>query len=146
MPRRLSRHHTAILAFLAASMMLLSCSNDGNTDEGADANESSLTTREISAGEVDVTATPTHISESGATFEIAFDTHSVELVAELPGDASLTVNGTEWPARAWDGDGPGGHHREGTLGFGAGGEPAGTARLSINGLPEDVEFAWNLPA
>ncbi|HEX7165531.1 MAG TPA: hypothetical protein VF230_00990 [Acidimicrobiales bacterium] len=73
-----------------------------------------------------------------------FDTHSVELDLDVAASARLVVDGTPWTAPVWDGTGPSGHHREGTLRFTATGDSTGTAELTIAGLPELVRVTWDL--
>lgn len=93
--------------------------------------------------DVDVKIGPRQLDDQGAVFTITLDTHFVELSADVT-RASLAVGDTEWPVEGWSGDGPGGHHREGELRFRAGGPAAGTATLTIPGLPEPVEVTWDL--
>lgn len=51
-------------------------------------------------------------------FEIQFDTHTMPLDQDLLKVVSLSAgSGEEQAPTVWDGDPPGGHHREGFLGF-----------------------------
>lgn len=71
-------------------------------------------------GEVIVTVTPGNVSSKAETwsFDVLLDTHSVELNEDMVSVAVLTDNnGEQYRATGWRGDGPGGHHREGTLLF-----------------------------
>jgi hypothetical protein len=77
----------------------------------------------------------------GAVLDVALDTHSEELSMDLD-SAQLQVDGITWPITGWDGDGPGGHHREGELRFEAAGPVAGTARLALGGFGEPVDVDW----
>ena len=104
----------------------------------------SLAERKVVAGEVTVTIQPVRIAQDGAEFKIVLDTHSVELDLDVAGAARLVVDGTEWRGATWDGAGPGGHHREGTLRFSAGGPPAGDAVLTISGLDRPTAARWTL--
>lgn len=82
-----------------------------------------------------------HHLPHGAIFKITLDTHSVDLSTDLTKSASLDVGGVAWTVSGWSGDGPGGHHREGTLAFTPGGPAAGAVRLVI-ALPHPVDVAW----
>ena len=100
-----------------------------------------LETRTVSSRDVDVKIEPRQLDAQGAVFAITLDTHSVELSMELTA-AEFEVGGIPWPVAGWDGDGPGGHHREGTLRFDAAGPAAGTVRLVLSDFPEPVEVTW----
>ena len=105
-----------------------------------------LPARTVTAGAVTVKVTPARLDASGAEFAVSFDTHSVELDLDVARSARLEVDGVAWSPPAWSGDGPSGHHRQGTLRFPAGGPAAGTARLVISGLPAPAEASWDLAA
>ncbi|MDX8034846.1 hypothetical protein SK803_31910 [Lentzea sp. BCCO 10_0856] len=104
-----------------------------------------LGTRTVQAGDVEVTMTALALDGSGAVFKIVLDTHTVELDLDLAASAELTVNGAVADGAVWEGQGPGGHHREGTLRF-ATPVPAGTTvDLRVIGLPQDVTGTWSAP-
>ena len=103
-----------------------------------------LGTRTVKAGAVDVTMTALTLDQSGATFKIQFDTHSVELSLD-PATAVMTVNGTQAGKATWDGSGPGGHHREGTLRFTAPVPSGAAVDLRVTGLPQDATATWTAP-
>ncbi len=75
-------------------------------------------TKEQTGGEVTVSATPITLrSGFPASFDIAFETHTVDLDFDVETIARLTDElGTRY-APHWQGSGPGGHHRKGTLVF-----------------------------
>ena len=125
---------------LGLGVALVACSGDEPPTAAA-----GFDTRTIEAGEVTVAITPTRVDSATATFEIAFDTHSVDLDFDVAGGAALTVDGATWTNATWEGDGPGGHHRSGTLTFTSAGEPAGEATVTIDGLPDPVTTTWTLP-
>jgi hypothetical protein len=110
----------------------------------ATANARRLPTRTIEAGEVTVELTPTRVDEDVAIVEIVLDTHSTELDMNLRRASSLTVDRVTWPTTRYRGDGPGGHHREGTLRFRAAGPPDGELELRVRGLPERIVATWQL--
>ena len=104
----------------------------------------SLPSRTVAAGAVTVKIDARQLDAAGAVFKVSFDTHSVDLDQDMTRQARLTVGTTPWPVIGWSGDGPGGHHREGELRFGGGGPAAGTATLSIEGLPQPATVTWDL--
>ena len=127
---------------LGAALLLAACSGEAERDTPA--LRAGFASRTVEAGEVTVKLTPQRIDADGATFEIVFDTHTVDLDFDVAANARLLVDGTVWRGATWEGPGPGGHHREGTLGFTAAGEATGTAQLSIDGLPRPVRATWEL--
>ena len=141
MRRRLIPFALAAIVAGAAVVTLVATRGGDSADDTA---SSPFETRTQEAGEVTVEATLREVDETGAAAAIVFDTHAVELDLDVAGGAVLTVSGTAWPTEAWDGEGPGGHHREGELRFTAGGPPEGEAVLTIAGLSEPVTFRWQL--
>ena len=138
---RLTILAVVVIAVVAIALVLLRDSG-GGTDTTA----SGFDERTATAGAVTVKVQPLRVDADGAVLRIVLDTHSVPLDADLVASARLDVGGTRWRATTWDGDGPGGHHREGELRFAAGGPPGGTARLRLSGLPYPVNLSWTLGA
>lgn len=117
---------------LALALFLTACG--GRTEEPApsiplsdnnDAEKSMVSTGRSYAtmvdeqGTVSVTVTPVELSEtvSALRFEVALNTHSVELDMDLAELATLsTDNGQVVPASLWDAE-TGGHHVSGILSF-----------------------------
>ncbi len=98
---------------------------------------------------VTVEVTPLNLPQGGTSldFEVAFNTHSVELAFD-PAKISVLRDdqGHEYPALAWKGGGPTGHHRSGTLRFKVFDHPTKFVEVVIRdvaGVPERV-FRWNL--
>jgi hypothetical protein len=98
---------------------------------------------------VTVRAKPVDIGESAKswTFEIALDTHSQDLADDFRRSAVLIdANGKPHAPLAWDGAGPGGHHRAGVLRF----EPITPLpavlelRIQRPGEPAPRSFRWSL--
>jgi hypothetical protein len=98
---------------------------------------------------VTVEVTPLNLPQGGSSldFEVVFNTHSVDLgfdpvaISVLRDDA-----GQEYPALEWQGDGPGGHHRSGTLRFkvpNAASDSVAVVIRDVADVPERV-FRWNL--
>jgi hypothetical protein len=103
-----------------------------------------LSTRTITAGEVVITIEPVRIDGDTARFNVAMETHSDELSADLAVASVLEVGGVEWIRATWSGDPPGGHHRQGELSFTAVGPAAGSVVLSIDGFSSPVRATWTL--
>lgn len=99
----------------------------------------------VQAGPVEARMTPLTVDRSGAVFALVLDTHTVPLDLDLPGAAQLRINGDLAGAPKWDGPGPGGHHREGTLWFTTPIPPGATVELRITGLPQDATATWTAP-
>jgi heat shock protein HslJ len=134
------RRLTPLLAASALAIVLAACGSDDPP-----AALDGLDTRTVTVGEVEVTITPTRLEDTGASFTVAFDTHSVDLDLDIADTATLTVDGQAWTDPSWNGPGPGGHHREGTLTFTAAGRATGDAVLTIEGLDEPATARWALP-
>ena len=77
--------------------------------------------RSASSGKIEVTAQPVTVSTESATFRLVFDTHAGSLDFEPTEIVTLRMAGASLPASTWEGPGPGGHHRDGTVTFDAGG-------------------------
>ena len=138
MPRRLST--ALLLATLAVTLVACSSSTPSVTAPPA------LEPRTVAAGSVTVKVTPQRIDDQGAVFALVFDTHSGALSLDVVASTTLTVDGKPWPTTSWTGDGPGGHHRVGTLNFTSNGPPRGDVELSIANLPQGVNVSWTLDA
>lgn len=139
--RRRSLTLVVVVLIAALGALYLAVRSPEGASRGGEQAGSGLDVQQVEAGEVDVTIDPVELDDEGAAFEITFDTHSVELDADVM-RATLVVAGSEWPVMNWNGDGPGGHHREGTLRFRAMGPPKGEAVLALAGLPGPVEVRW----
>ena len=104
-----------------------------------------VATRVVEAGGVLVSIEPVRVDDTGAVFDVAFETHTVDLDLDVVASASLEVDGRPWTNPTWDGSPQGGHHREGRLSFDPSGSAAGDVVLTIHGLPEPVVVSWELP-
>lgn len=118
--------------------VLLTLTGCATTDSTAPASAE----RSVEVVGVTVAATAERIDPTGAVIRLSLDTHTTPLTMDLPAAAHLTVGGQEWPARAWNGTGPGGHHRSGTLEFTPAGPAASPVRLVIDGLGAPAELVW----
>lgn len=109
-------------------------------------------TQQVDGGDV-VVAVAWGGREAGAVFDVALDSHSVELDGiDLLDTAILRIDGKEYRATAWEAP-KGGHHRAGALTFPAtdsAGQPLLGPEISaveliirdVAGVPERV-FRWN---
>jgi len=90
--------------------------------EGGDAGRAPAAgpSRTARAAEIEISVTPMRVDASAAVFEVVFDTHSTDL--DFDPTEVVTLDGAGGAVRpaTWDGDGPGGHHREGELRFDTG--------------------------
>ena len=89
-----------------------------------------------SQGGVTVTVTPTELGRSAKVwvFKVVLDTHTQDLSDDLTAISVLTAQGRQARPLAWEGAGPGGHHRQGLLNFAA-----------FEPLPDAVELRIQRP-
>jgi hypothetical protein len=101
-----------------------------------------------SGGRVTIEVAPLALSEDVWEFKVALNTHSVDLSFDLTEVSRLRCDrGQEFEAVAWDGSGPGGHHRSGVLQFAALDHPTSALEIVIRDVakvPERV-FRWDVP-
>lgn len=128
--------HTMLACLLATAIALPAAAAD-------------LGAQKSSAGGVTIAVTPQNISGDIKTwtFKVALDTHSQDLSDDLV-KSSLLLDGTggRYAPVAWDGAGPGGHHREGTLRFNAISPRPASVELQIQrpGESKPRSFRWQL--
>ncbi|MFN8034105.1 MAG: hypothetical protein U0Q47_12525 [Mycobacterium sp.] len=89
---------------------------------------------------IEVYVTPITVANDRVAFQVALDTHTGSLDADLQTSTLTTDAGTAGSA-AWSGAAPGGHHREGELSFTVAGTPT-QFTLDLGGLPAPVQFSW----
>lgn len=105
-----------------AVILRVSKRNNGNPAESGlnrtgIAATSELETQTNDEGGVSVAVTPKNLSEG--IFEVGLNTHSVDLDIDLTKNSVIIdEKGKEYTAISWEGDGSGGHHRQGFLRFG----------------------------
>lgn len=109
--------------------------------------QSSYETKENEGGNVTVSITPLFLKPGlPASFDMAFETHSVDLLFDVVSIATLTDNTETLYTPLWDGSPPGGHHRKGTLRFIPDLSTATTLTLTfrdIAGIPART-FSWEV--
>lgn len=128
----LSAVFVSLLALLSAGAMAKELAQQSSQQQG-----------------VTVRAKPLGIAAdaNGWTFEIVLETHSQDLTDDLVRTVALIDDsGRRHTALAWDGPGPGGHHRKGLLRFAAV-KPMPSAielRLQRPGETAPRTFRWQL--
>lgn len=142
--RALNRRLGVALVFAVTLVTLLAGCGGGSAKTSAAAAGTALATRTVKAGPVQVRVTPRVVDASGAQFAVELDNHEIDLKGDYAVASTLTVAGKPWPDGRWSGDGPGGHHRSGTLRFAAGGPATGPVELRLTGLPAPVTLRWTL--
>ena len=99
------------------------------------------------AGRVVIDVTPLTLSGDDWHFDVALNTHSVSLDFDLTEVSVLRCDqGQEYAPAAWEGDGPGGHHRSGVLKFASLDHPTSFVEIVVRdvAVPERV-FRWEMP-
>lgn len=101
------------------------------------------------AGGVTVKVTPRSLAKDAAVWEFAvvLETHSVDLADDLVRSSVLIDSqGQRHAPLAWEGAGPGGHHRTGVLKFKPLAQAAGPVVLQMSGVGGVAErtFRWQL--
>lgn len=108
-----------------------------------------LAAQTSAAGGVSVKVTPGRLAPPAATwdFEVVFDTHTVVLAGDPAQFTELVdARGRVHAPLRWDGDPPGGHHREGVLRFRPPEARSGAIELrmsGVGGVPVR-SFRWEL--
>jgi len=145
----------SVLAILAA-LALAACGGAASTPAQSNAlasepktNSTGFWTKSNEGGAVTVEVTPTALQVGKPlTFEIAMNTHSVDLSDDMTRIVILRDDaGKEYTPTAWEGGEAGGHHRSGTLTFAAPTSKPKYVVLVVKGLaqvPERV-FRWDVP-
>ncbi len=106
-----------------------------------------LPSQSTSQAGVTVKATPRNLSGGAWEFEVVFDTHSQDLKDDLVKSAKLVADGgASYAPTAWQGDPPGGHHRQGVLRFKPIAPQPQAIELQIQrvGEPAARSFRWQL--
>ena len=108
----------------------------------------SYETKQNEGGNVTVSVTPLRLKDGfPASFDVAFETHSVDLTFDVEQIATLADETGTTYTPVWDGSPPGGHHRSGTLRFTPDLTDPATVMLTfsdIAGVPSRT-FTWVYP-
>ncbi len=140
-----------IIVFLTVAGLTAACSMTANQPGVAQAqsNAPTFTMQSNNEQAVGVDVTPLNLPQGGPSldFEVAFNTHSVDLSFDPAAISVLRDDaGREYPAIAWEGAGPGGHHRSGVLRFKVPDYATDFIEVvmhDVAGVPERV-FHWSL--
>ena len=133
----------AVAIFISASFE--SKKKESNTQVLPTKEVDKLATKTDDSGQVFVDAKPLKTEGKNLQFEITVTTHSVDLSEDLSSVSKLIVDGLEATPIRWDGDPPGGHHREGTLLFEGNFINPKSVKLIIESIGgEKKEFEWEL--
>ncbi len=149
-----------MILFALAGLALAACSsptvanrtpavpvNAATTDTAPAAEDLSRTSNEAS---VTVVVTPSNLEDKSAAtldFDVAMNTHSVDLGYDLTTIATLSSDtGEKVQPIKWDGPAGGGHHREGTLSFPQLKQRGQTLTLTLRGIADVPErtFTWKV--
>jgi hypothetical protein len=108
-----------------------------------------LATQKNSVRGVTVAVTPSNLDAGAKSwdFKVVLDTHSGDLSDDLMKTAALVdAAGKRYAPVAWDGAGPGGHHREGVLRFKPISPRPASVELQITRAGETAprSFRWQL--
>ncbi|HSA88754.1 MAG TPA: hypothetical protein VLF42_02530 [Burkholderiales bacterium] len=115
----------------------------------AGAAQAQFATQRSSANGVTVAVTPINLAAGAKSwdFTVVLDTHSQDLSDDLVKSAVLLDDkGNQFKALAWEGAGPGGHHRKGVLKFNPVAPPPQALELRISrpGEAKARIFRWGL--
>lgn len=113
------------------------------------AEQEKTATKTTTIDDVMYKVTPKNLSRSSSSwdFEIVLDTHAGSLDQDLQSQVHLTdEKDREYPVAKWEGDPPGGHHREGVLKFESLGSDVASITLKINPGENTAEtsFTWEV--
>jgi hypothetical protein len=91
---------------------------EANVPEAVSAPKLSLVPANATAGAVSISVTPRANSDpSTISFDVALNTHTVELDFDLAEHTTLTIGAARYAPTSWEPNTPGGHHVSGTLTF-----------------------------
>ena len=121
--------------------------SEGKTGQAIDTTQSQWEKQTDEQPPVIIAVTPLEFGKDFQTwkFQITFDTHSGSLDQDPLQTTVLTDDaGTTYKPVAWEGSGPGGHHREGILTFGAISPMPSFVELKIKNVGGILErsFRW----
>lgn len=108
-----------------------------------------LQTQTLTDGNVTYKVTPKDLTTSATTwdFDVTLDTHTGSLDQDMVTTFRLVDNkGKEYRATKWEGDPPGGHHREGLLKFSPLTSRPAFIELTVQTTDntKEISLRWNL--
>ncbi|MFA5802725.1 MAG: hypothetical protein WC911_09670 [Thermoleophilia bacterium] len=136
------------IGLIAMSLVLISCGDESKEQENTGTG-SGYISQTSTAGDITVTATPGNLGEDASTwsFNITMDAGNGDLGEDMLQAAVIVgTDGTETGPTAWEGDGPGGLHRQGVLKFDSLKPMPKSITLKIRGVGGIGErsFSWIL--
>lgn len=133
-----------VSAFFLLAVIAVFAGCGGNSQVQTSGSGLAEQTRE--GGGVTVSATPQSLGEGEPwSFQVVFDTHTVELSQDPAQISVLIADGKEYVPLAWEGDPSGGHHRAGILKFPAVSPRPKNVELTIKEVGgADRSFSWTL--
>ncbi|PIR86813.1 MAG: hypothetical protein COU11_03865 [Candidatus Harrisonbacteria bacterium CG10_big_fil_rev_8_21_14_0_10_49_15] len=127
-----------VAAFVVAEMRAV-------VEPGSIGSSESLPTFSRTHDGITIQATPILVGAGQVDFTIEMDTHDGSLDIDVPASAKLVVDSDSvYQSLSWQGDSPGGHHRQGTLSFAVDGPPVMSLVLTINNASNTFDFPWTL--
>lgn len=133
------------LPLLALAFLLSSCSSQSAASSLTPTPAGGLQTQKNEQGGVTFEVQPFVEAGKEIAFSIVMDTHSVALDYDMVAVSSLEDDrGNRYAPLRWEGMGPGGHHRSGTLFFPSMNEGISSFELTIaDGVPTRA-FRWQI--
>jgi hypothetical protein len=123
-------------------------SRSSSTDAGSNP-AAAFKTLTVEGGSVSVAVTPIDLKQGApADFEIAMNTHSVDLSADMLKVVVVRDDaGKEYAPTKWDGPAAGGHHRSGTIEFPALAGNVKSVTLIVKGIAgvPERDYRWDVP-
>lgn len=154
--KRLLKTVLFVATMTVVAMLAASC---GSSDSGTAATETAagsmnnvpLPQQKSQSGDVAVVVMPGNLAADATTwtFKVTLDSQGADLSEDLATAAVIVDDsGKEYPASGYEGDGPGGKHREGTLSFAAITPPPNSITMKIRGVGGIGErsFSWSVTA
>lgn len=131
-----------ILIVIAAILVVAKVSNKPSVVQNT------LPSQTATIGIVTYKVTPKNLSRSSISwdFEIVLDTHTGSLDQDLVQRVRLSDDkAREYQATKWEGDPPGGHHREGTIQFKSGSDVKSiTLKINPGKNMEEKSLTWEI--
>lgn len=107
--------------------------------------ETGLAPQSSNAGGIKVTVVPQNLTMKVQIwdFEVTLETHTQPLNDDLSGVSTLVADGKQYASLGWKGAPPGGHHRKGSLRFGAISPQPSSVELQIRLAGDSAPRSFN---